>query len=91
MKKYILLFATLLIPIMSYAHSFEQFALITASIAFFPSIIISIILLTKISKRITAKNKWKKFFVLLLIEIILICVLTIILGCLLGLLIYCFG
>jgi hypothetical protein len=86
-KQIMLLIMTLLIPSVVYAHHGREEVIIWG-IMFFLSLIISLILLKRISRHITINNKFAKFVVLFMIEIVLLYLLTIILFTL-GLLVLC--
>ena len=76
-KKNIILLTILLIPSVLWAHGIEILYYVSAMLLI-PALPISLILLYKIRKRIVTNNKFAKFILLFLIEIVLLIALMII-------------
>jgi hypothetical protein len=86
-EKIILLIMTLLTPMATFAHDPGGYVM-SMGIVFFLSLIISFFLLKQISHSININNKFVKFVVLFVIEIMLLFLLSIVLFMTIGILIY---
>ena len=86
-RKIFLLIMTLLTPIAVFAHDPGGY-IISMGIVFFLSLILSLFLLKQISRFININNKFVKFAVLFIIEIVLLFLLTIAFFMTVGILIY---
>ena len=76
-KKIMLLLAALFIPVIVFAHGVEILWYV-GSILFLPSLVISLFLLKWIKRCIVISNKFARFLVLFIIEIVLLFFLIII-------------
>jgi hypothetical protein len=87
MKKLTILLSVLCIPAVAWAHNPGGYVM-SLGVSFFLALIISLVLLKRIAKNVGISNKFIRYIVLFMIEIVLLLFLTIILGYTLGGLLY---